>query len=131
MQKNFVPNAPYGVERKVFLQKGGRASAQVPNAPYGVERLLKEFSEGFGLLFLMHRMELKAVFWYLYLPPFLPFVPNAPYGVESPPCREFSDYRLVPNAPYGVESLIASNTFAVAIPFLMHRMELKAAFLNI
>ena len=58
-------------------------AAEVPNAPCGVERQvfrqLIDYAKG---LFLMHRVELKAVSIRIYLSDH-PFVPNAPCGVES------------------------------------------------
>ncbi len=54
----------------------------------------------------MYRVELKAVLWYLYLPPFLP-VPNVPCGVESKLVDRDGYYGgSVPNVPCGVESLV-------------------------
>ena len=57
-------------------------------------------------LFLMHRVELKAVF-YLY-----------------------NDmlYSPVPNAPCGVESLMPRFPSQAVFQFLMHRVELKGLF---
>ncbi len=78
----FVPNVPYGVERadlgelledmgipflmyrmelKVHSADLMKACAPVPNVPYGVERLHSQAISLNLSLFLMYRMELKAL----------------------------------------------------------------------
>ena len=57
--KSLVPNAPCGVERFMSCEAlEGRE--EVPNAPCGVESAIENRREQLVMLFLMHRVELKA-----------------------------------------------------------------------
>ncbi len=62
---SFVPNAPCGVERRQILASLRlRCQGCVPNAPCGVESPKEEEGRAWHKVsFLMHRVELKVVFW--------------------------------------------------------------------
>ena len=57
--KFLVPNAPCGVERRTPV-KTVILFSRVPNAPCGVERMAKKSLCLYQSLFLMHRVELKG-----------------------------------------------------------------------
>ena len=77
----------------------------VPNAPCGVERKLIPLLNISEEVFLMHRVELKAL--KCSLSHRIVRVPNAPCGVESNTAGggAYVDFQ-VPNAPCGVERVV-------------------------
>ena len=96
----------------------------VPNVPCGVERRTGLGSRRLRSLFLMYRVELKAIhgtglstaLW----------VPNVPCGVERWAVLPVDDHLLaVPNVPCGVESTKELDLALLVKGFLMYRVELK------
>ncbi len=103
-----VPNAPCGVESRVWLSGGNSTT-----------------------LFLMYRVELKEA-GALLLSAGRNLVPNVPCGAERHNTHIFRFFCflllvfLVPNVPCGVESLVRSKMHPrKPASFLMYRVELK------
>ncbi len=102
--RSIVPNVPCGVERRV-KSPVAICHLPVPNVPCGVESWELFSSQKEGLLFLMYRVELKAMVR-----------------------RWFYGFCQVPNVPCGVESEETFNNACSFCPFLMYRVELKGLF---
>ena len=109
MTFEFTPLAWFLMHRVELKEhRGGQAisSDPVPNAPCGVESRIFLQPPWSPALFLMHRVELKDPTTTTPNPPLSHKVPNAPCGVESGLFHDQGSLKgvAVPNAPCGVES---------------------------